>query len=70
MIYRDKERIEKIVRSMNLKVSARDARHTDSKIHLFAICSQWLPLATAVLGDYDLALLSRLVKYQGCQAQH
>ena len=34
---------------MNLKISARDSRHTDTKVHLYAICSQWLPLAKAVL---------------------
>ena len=49
--HRDKARIEKIVSSMNLKISARDSRHTDPRIHLFAICSQWLPLATATLGN-------------------
>ena len=37
--------------SMNLNISARDSRHTDPRIHLFAICSQWLPLATATLGN-------------------
>ena len=46
---RDKARIEKIVNSMNLKISARDSRHTDARVHLFAICSQWVPLASAVL---------------------
>ena len=47
--YRDKERIEKIVSSMKLKISARDSRHTNPRVHLFAVCSQWLPLARAVL---------------------
>lgn len=46
---RNKERIEKIVSSMKLKISARDSRHTNPRVHLFAICSQWLPLARAVL---------------------
>lgn len=49
MSLRDKARIEKIVNSMKLKISARDSRHTDSRVHLFAVCSQWLPLAGAVL---------------------
>lgn len=34
---------------MQLKISARDSRHTNPKVHLFAICSQWLPLARTVL---------------------
>ena len=46
---RDKSRIEKIVSSMKLKISARDSRHSDLRVHLFAVCSQWLPLAGAVL---------------------
>lgn len=41
--------MEKIVSSMKLKISARDSRHTNPKVLLFAICSQWLPLAEAVL---------------------
>ena len=35
--------------SMNLKISARDSRHSDPKVHLGAIFTQWLPLAPAVL---------------------
>ena len=46
---RDKEQIEKIVKSMKLKISARDSRHTSPRVHLFAVCSQWLPLAEEVL---------------------
>ena len=49
MAVRDKACIEKIVNSMQLKISARDSRHTDPRVHLFAVCSQWLPLAKAVL---------------------
>ena len=49
MAVRDKAHIEKIVNSMKLKISARDSRHTDPRVHLFAVCSQWLPLASAVL---------------------
>jgi translation elongation factor EF-G len=47
--FRDKERIEKIVQSLNLKISARDSRQNDSKAHLQAIFHQWLPLPKAVL---------------------
>ena len=57
---RDKARIEKIVNSMKLKISARDSRHTDPRVHLFAICSQWLPLATAALSMVVLHMPSPL----------
>ena len=42
--------MERIVSTMNLKISPRDMRHVDPKVRLFAVCSQWLPLASAVLG--------------------
>ena len=41
--------IDKITNSLGLKISDRDARHSDSSVHLHAICSQWLPLANAIL---------------------
>ena len=47
---RDKERIERIVLSLQLRIAARDTRHADPRVHLQAICAQWLPLADAVLG--------------------
>ena len=47
---RDKEKVEKIVASLGLTISARDARCSDPKIHLTAILRQWLPLSEAVLG--------------------
>ncbi|KAL5005381.1 hypothetical protein ScPMuIL_018837 [Solemya velum] len=46
---RDKEMAEKIVRSLNLKISVRDMRHTDARVHLQAITSQWMPISRAVL---------------------
>uniref|UniRef100_A0ABM5EYZ3 Elongation factor-like GTPase 1 isoform X1 n=2 Tax=Pogona vitticeps TaxID=103695 RepID=A0ABM5EYZ3_9SAUR len=46
---RDKEKIEKIVTSLGLKIGARELRHTDPKVQLNAICSQWLPISEAVL---------------------
>lgn len=49
IIKRNKEMIDKIVKSLDLKISSRDSRHTDSRIHLQAICSQWLSLPDAVL---------------------
>uniref|UniRef100_A0A8B9FKQ6 Elongation factor-like GTPase 1 n=1 Tax=Amazona collaria TaxID=241587 RepID=A0A8B9FKQ6_9PSIT len=44
---RDKEKIEKIVTSLGLKIGARESRHADPKVHLNAICSQWLPISDA-----------------------
>ncbi|KAI4901955.1 hypothetical protein NFI96_032216, partial [Prochilodus magdalenae] len=46
---RDKEKVEKVLASLGLKVMARDLRHSDPKVLLSAICSQWLPLSQAVL---------------------
>ncbi|XP_071776951.2 elongation factor-like GTPase 1 isoform X1 [Centroberyx gerrardi] len=46
---RDKEKVEKMVTSLGVKVMARDLRHSDPKVLLSAICSQWLPVSQAVL---------------------
>ncbi|XP_066503596.1 elongation factor-like GTPase 1 [Hoplias malabaricus] len=46
---RDKEKVEKMVASLGIKLLARDLRHSDPKVLLSAICSQWLPLSHAVL---------------------
>lgn len=35
--------------SLGVKVMARDSRHSDPKVLLTAICSQWLPVSQAVL---------------------
>ncbi|KAG8145089.1 putative Elongation factor Tu GTP-binding domain-containing protein, partial [Naja naja] len=48
-LHRDKEKIEKIISSLGLKIAARELRHTDPKVQLNAICSQWLPISDAVL---------------------
>ena len=42
--------MDKIVHSLGLKVSARDLSHSDKRVSLSAICSQWLPIASTVLG--------------------
>ncbi|XP_069839810.1 elongation factor-like GTPase 1 [Dendropsophus ebraccatus] len=47
---REKEKIDKIVSSLGLKISARESRHSDPKVHVNAICNQWLPISQAVLG--------------------
>jgi len=46
---RDKNLIEKITTSLNLKILPRDSRNADARVHLQAICGQWLPLADAAL---------------------
>ncbi|XP_052003720.1 elongation factor-like GTPase 1 [Xyrauchen texanus] len=46
---RDKEKVEKMVTSLGLKVMSRDLRHSDPRVVLSAICSQWLPVSQAVL---------------------
>ncbi|XP_077418934.1 elongation factor-like GTPase 1 isoform X1 [Vanacampus margaritifer] len=46
---RDKEKVEKVLSSLGVKVMARDCRHSDPKVLLSAICSQWLPVSQAVL---------------------
>ena len=48
-LHRNKEKIDKITSSLKLKVSVRDSKMGDPRAHVFAICSQWLPLARAVL---------------------
>lgn len=48
-ITRDKEKVEKIVSSLGLKVMTRDLSHSDPKVLLSAICRQWLPVSSAVL---------------------
>ncbi|CAG5850143.1 unnamed protein product [Menidia menidia] len=46
---RDKDRVEKMVSALEIKVAPRDLRHSDPKVLLSAICSQWLPVSQAVL---------------------
>ncbi|XP_023504821.1 elongation factor-like GTPase 1 isoform X1 [Equus caballus] len=49
VLKKDKEKIDKIVTSLGLKIGAREARHSDPKVQINAICSQWLPISKAVL---------------------
>lgn len=46
---RDKEKLQKMVDSLKIKVSPRDMRSTDLKQQLMAVFSQWLPLAASLL---------------------
>lgn len=50
-----------MVTSLGLKVMARDLRHSDPKVLLSAICSQWLSLSQAVLCILLRELLYSLV---------
>nr|XP_060611193.1 elongation factor-like GTPase 1 [Anolis sagrei ordinatus] len=49
VVKRDKEKIDKIVATLELKIGVRELSHTDPKVQLNAICSQWLPVSEAVL---------------------
>uniref|UniRef100_A0A8C5ZYI9 Elongation factor-like 1 n=1 Tax=Marmota marmota marmota TaxID=9994 RepID=A0A8C5ZYI9_MARMA len=49
VLKKDKEKIDKIVTSLGLKIGVREARHSDPKVQINAICSQWLPISHAVL---------------------
>ncbi|XP_018046309.1 PREDICTED: elongation factor-like GTPase 1 [Atta colombica] len=45
VIRKDKDKLPTIAEKLNIKLTTRDLRHTDSKAQLQAVCSQWLPLA-------------------------
>ncbi|KAI8086124.1 uncharacterized protein BX664DRAFT_386577 [Halteromyces radiatus] len=49
VIQQNRERTEKIVAALNIKVLPRDLRSRDTQTLLTAIFSQWLPLSTCVL---------------------
>uniref|UniRef100_A0A3P9JAH6 Elongation factor-like 1 n=1 Tax=Oryzias latipes TaxID=8090 RepID=A0A3P9JAH6_ORYLA len=49
VVQRDKDRVEKVVSSLGVTLMPRDLRHSDPKVLLSAICSQWLPVSKAVL---------------------
>jgi ribosome assembly protein 1 len=48
-VFRDPEKVEKIVKTLNLKILPRDMKAKDTHNLLTAIFSQWLPLSTSVL---------------------
>ncbi|MEQ2238794.1 hypothetical protein ILYODFUR_036972 [Ilyodon furcidens] len=48
-VNRDRLKVEKALTSLGIKVMTRDLRHSDPKILLYGICSQWLPVSSAVL---------------------
>ncbi|KAL1922585.1 uncharacterized protein VTP21DRAFT_10124 [Calcarisporiella thermophila] len=45
----NREKVEKIVKALNIKVLPRDLRSKDTRVLLTGIFSQWLPLSTATL---------------------
>ncbi|CAJ1048662.1 elongation factor-like GTPase 1 [Xyrichtys novacula] len=49
VVRRDKEKVERVVKSLGITVMARDSRHSDPKVLLSAICTQWLPVSPSVL---------------------
>ena len=58
LISRDKDMIQKIITSLGLTIQSRDLRHNDPKVQLQAICSQWLPVSSAVLCRLSIDHLS------------
>lgn len=49
VIRKDKSKLPSISEKLNIKLTTRDLRHTDPKIQIHAVCSQWLPLAKACI---------------------
>ena len=49
LVDKDKEKLDKMIATLGLKISARELRSTDSKQLLNSIMSTWLPLAVSVL---------------------
>ncbi|KAJ1561950.1 Elongation factor-like GTPase 1, partial [Nowakowskiella sp. JEL0078] len=52
----DRDKVEKIVKALNIKVLPRDLKSKDPKILLQAVLSQWLPLSSSIL----LAVIDQL----------
>ena len=57
LVDKDKTKLEKMVSTLGLKVSARDMKSADLKQLLQAVMSNWLPLAVAVLTKVCKGLL-------------
>ncbi|EPY50025.1 GTPase Ria1 [Schizosaccharomyces cryophilus OY26] len=49
VVDRDLDKIEKIVKTLNIKVLPRDMKSKDPRNLLLAVFQQWLPLSTAIL---------------------
>ena len=61
--FRDKEKTERIVKSLGLKLSARELTHTNVRQRLQHVLAQWLPLSKATLGKLSISTLSRLTSF-------
>uniref|UniRef100_A0A023F2G3 Ribosome assembly protein 1 n=1 Tax=Triatoma infestans TaxID=30076 RepID=A0A023F2G3_TRIIF len=48
-VRKDKEKLVRIVVQIDVQLAARDLRHTDPKVQVQAVFSQWLPLSNATL---------------------
>ena len=53
-IRKDKVMLDKIVHNLNLKIHARDLRHSDARVKIQAVLGQWLPLSDAILSTFKL----------------
>ena len=60
VVRRDKEKVVKVLESLKITIPAREICHTDAKITLRAIMSQWLPLSSTVLSNVCKRLPSPL----------
>lgn len=49
VIRKDREKIAGMAEKLNVKLTARDLRHTDNRVQLQALLSLWLPLSTTLL---------------------
>lgn len=49
VIRKDKEKIPAIAEKLGVKISTRDLRSTDPKVHIQSIFSQWLPIERTLL---------------------
>lgn len=48
-VRKDKDKIPNIAEKLGVKLTARDLRQTDPKVHIQSIFSQWLPIERTVL---------------------
>jgi len=49
ILFSNREKVQKIVNVLNLKILPRDMKSKDTRTLLTSIFNQWLPLSTAVL---------------------
>ena len=49
LVDKDKQKLDKMIQTLGLKISPRDLRSTDTKQLLSSVMSAWLPIASSVL---------------------